>query len=141
MPDEAHPLEQAIVELGEWHNRWRDEPGLNPLMDTVRKAWTGSRPNAATLRAWRSPGFGVLRAVLPTFAATVRDSGPGIAPDRLEWVFDRVASDRSRAAAGTGLGVPIARAIARASARAHGGELRPASPDGAEFTLEIPAAR
>jgi signal transduction histidine kinase len=68
--------------------------------------------------------------------ATVRDSGPGIAPDRLEWVFDRFASDRSRAAAGTGLGLPIARAIARA----HGGELRAASPSGAEFTLEIPVA-
>jgi signal transduction histidine kinase len=71
-----------------------------------------------------------------TARATVRDSGPGIAPDRLEWVFDRFASDRSRAAAGTGLGLPIARAIARA----HGGELRAASPGGAEFTLEIPVA-
>jgi signal transduction histidine kinase len=71
-----------------------------------------------------------------TVRASVRDSGPGIPPDRFEWVFDRFASDRSRAAAGTGLGLPIARAIARA----HGGCLRAASPGGAEFTLEIPAA-
>ncbi len=66
--------------------------------------------------------------------AVVEDSGPGIPEDRLERVFERFASDRSRAAAGIGLGLPIARAIARA----HGGELRAASPGGAAFTLELP---
>jgi two-component system OmpR family sensor kinase len=71
-----------------------------------------------------------------TARAVVRDTGPGIAADRLERVFDRFASDRSRADAGSGLGLPIARAIARA----HDGELRAASPGGAELTLELPAA-
>ncbi len=72
-----------------------------------------------------------------TARAVVRDTGPGIEAERLERIFDRFASDRSRAAAGSGLGLPIARAIARA----HGGELRAASPGGAELTVELPAAR
>ena len=68
--------------------------------------------------------------------AVVRDSGTGIAAADLERVFDRFSSDRSRRGAGIGLGLPIAQAIARA----HGGELRAASPGGAEFTLELPAS-
>jgi signal transduction histidine kinase len=68
--------------------------------------------------------------------ALVRDTGPGIAADRLEAIFERFASDRSQRGAGSGLGLPIARAIARA----HGGELTAASRGGAEFTLELPAA-
>lgn len=66
--------------------------------------------------------------------AQVLDTGAGIPQERLERIFDRFSSDRSRRNAGTGLGLPIARAIARA----HGGELRAASPGGAEFTLELP---
>jgi two-component system OmpR family sensor kinase len=58
--------------------------------------------------------------------AVVEDTGPGIPRERLERVFDRFSSDRSRPTAGTGLGLPIARAIARA----HGGELRAASSAG-----------
>ena len=68
--------------------------------------------------------------------AVMRDSGPGIPGADLERIFERFTSDRSRPGAGTGLGLPIARAIARA----HGGELRAASPGGAEFTLELPLA-
>jgi signal transduction histidine kinase len=68
--------------------------------------------------------------------AVVRDDGPGIPSADLERIFERFTSDRSRPGAGTGLGLPIARAIARA----HGGELRAASPGGAEFTLELPLA-
>jgi signal transduction histidine kinase len=68
--------------------------------------------------------------------AVVEDTGPGVPPERLERIFDRFSSDRSRPTAGTGLGLPIARAIARA----HGGELRAASPAGAVLTLDLPAA-
>jgi signal transduction histidine kinase len=68
--------------------------------------------------------------------AVVEDSGSGIPAQQLESVFERFSSDRSRRTAGTGLGLPIARAIARA----HGGSLRAASPAGAAFTLELPAA-
>ena len=68
--------------------------------------------------------------------ATVRDSGPGISSANFEQIFERFASDRSRKTAGTGLGLPIARAIARV----HDGDLYAASPDGAEFTLRLPSA-
>ena len=68
--------------------------------------------------------------------ATVRDSGPGISSANFEQIFERFASDRSRETAGTGLGLPIARAIARV----HDGDLYAASPDGAEFTLRLPSA-
>ncbi|MEN8184117.1 MAG: ATP-binding protein, partial [Myxococcota bacterium] len=68
--------------------------------------------------------------------AIVSDSGTGIQADRLEGIFERFASDRSQRSAGAGLGLPIARAIARA----HGGELSAASPGGAAFTLELSTA-
>jgi signal transduction histidine kinase len=64
----------------------------------------------------------------------VTDSGPGLRPDQLEAVFERFYSERG-SGSGVGLGLPIARAIARA----HGGDLRAASPGGARFELRIPA--
>ncbi|KIF67085.1 histidine kinase [Streptomyces sp. AcH 505] len=71
-------------------------------------------------------------------AVTVRDSGPGIAPDVLPHIFDRFAKgDAARARSeGSGLGL----AIAAENARLHGGTLTadndPAG--GAVFTLILP---
>ena len=65
----------------------------------------------------------------------VRDSGPGLVAEELERVFERFYSRPTASGAGTGLGLPIARAIARA----HAGELRASSPGGALFELELPA--
>jgi two-component system, OmpR family, sensor kinase len=67
---------------------------------------------------------------------TVTDSGPGIPPEHHERVFDRlVRLDEARTTPGAGLGLPIARGIARA----HGGDLRclPAA-HGATFELRLP---
>ncbi|MFQ5698839.1 MAG: sensor histidine kinase [Myxococcota bacterium] len=68
----------------------------------------------------------------------VRDTGPGLAAQDLERVFERFYSEPGPGG-GTGLGLPIARAIARR----HGGDLvavAPASPDdGARFVLTLPA--
>jgi two-component system sensor histidine kinase MtrB len=68
----------------------------------------------------------------------VEDSGPGVASEIVETLFERftragVARDR---VPGTGLGL----AIARAYARAHRGDLRyePAQPTGARFVVELP---
>jgi len=72
----------------------------------------------------------------------VSDDGPGIPTDKLEAVFDRFARldpSRDRDTGGSGLGLPIARAIARA----HGGTLHaaPTPPGtGARFVLEVPLA-
>lgn len=73
--------------------------------------------------------------------ATVSDSGPGIAPERLPRIFDRfyridVARTRDNPGAGTGLGLAIARGLARAQR----GDLTAANgqdgqESGAVFTL------
>jgi len=41
MSDDPHPLKQALIDLAEWHDRWRDEDELEPLVEAVRKAWIG----------------------------------------------------------------------------------------------------
>ena len=73
----------------------------------------------------------------------VLDDGAGIAPEQRELVFQRFTrldASRNRDAGGTGLGLPIAREIARA----HGGVLRledsrlEDSARGARFVLRIP---
>ncbi|TDV56297.1 sensor histidine kinase [Actinophytocola oryzae] len=72
---------------------------------------------------------------------TVADTGPGVAPRDRERVFDRLVrldAARSDRTGGAGLGLPIARGIARA----HGGELRCLSREdgrgGAVFELTLP---
>jgi signal transduction histidine kinase len=72
---------------------------------------------------------------------SIRDGGPGIAPDQLEKVFEpffRVENSRSRATGGTGLGLTIARNIARR----HGGDITLSNhPEGGlDVTLLLPAA-
>jgi two-component system, OmpR family, sensor kinase len=74
----------------------------------------------------------------------VVDEGPGIPPADRERVFDRLVrldDARTRDAGGAGLGLPIARALARA----HGGDLRVVEslPDpevGARLRLTLPRA-
>ncbi|MEU6721352.1 HAMP domain-containing sensor histidine kinase [Nonomuraea sp. NPDC046802] len=68
----------------------------------------------------------------------VRDDGAGIAPEHRETVFQRFTrldASRSRDAGGTGLGLPIAREIART----HGGTLTIEDSDaGARFVVRLP---
>jgi signal transduction histidine kinase len=65
----------------------------------------------------------------------VRDSGPGIDPERLERVFDSFYTTKSN---GMGLGLSICRSIVDA----HGGRLWAAAnePRGAVFQFTLPAA-
>jgi signal transduction histidine kinase len=70
----------------------------------------------------------------------VEDTGPGVAPDQLETIFEpfaRAESSRNRASGGTGLGLTIARAIARA----HRGDVRieNRSKGGVRAVLWLPA--
>ena len=72
----------------------------------------------------------------------VRDDGPGIPADEIERVFEpfyRREASRSRDTGGTGLGLTIARDIARS----HGGDLTLANlPEGGlEATLVLPRSR
>ncbi len=70
----------------------------------------------------------------------VEDRGPGIPESDMERVFEpyvRLESSRARHTGGTGLGLPIARAIARV----HGGDitLEPRSGGGLAAVLRLPA--
>jgi signal transduction histidine kinase len=71
--------------------------------------------------------------------AIVADTGPGIPPEDLPRIFDRfyrAEEARTRKGGGTGLGLAIARDLARAQS---GDLLAENTPDGARFTLTIPA--
>jgi signal transduction histidine kinase len=90
------------------------------------------------LRYGQAPVRVVATNVAGSLRVSVEDSGPGVALEIEETLFERftragVARDR---VAGTGLGL----AIARAYARAHRGELRyePGQPAGARFVVELP---
>ncbi len=74
-----------------------------------------------------------------TVLVNVHDSGPGIPPESLPYIFGRfyrVDKSRARAEGGSGLGLAIARQLARA----HGGDLTVANhpSGGAVFTLILP---
>jgi len=71
---------------------------------------------------------------------SVRDTGPGIAPEHVERIFDRffrVDQSRSRDLGGSGLGLAIARLLAQLQ----GGDIAVASAPGtgSTFTLWLPA--
>jgi len=73
--------------------------------------------------------------------ASVRDTGPGIAPEHVERIFDRffrIDQSRSRELGGTGLGL----AIARLFAELQGGHITVETVPGAgsTFTVWLPAA-
>jgi signal transduction histidine kinase len=94
-------------------------------------------PNA--LRYGRSPIKVTASGDHGNVKVAVEDSGPGVASELEETLFDRftragVARDR---VSGTGLGL----AIARAYALAHHGDLRyeRAQPSGARFVVELPS--
>jgi signal transduction histidine kinase len=75
-----------------------------------------------------------------TIEATVTDTGPGISPEHLARIFDRfyrVESARTREGGGTGIGLAIARGLARAQ----DGDLEAmnAKDGGAVFRLKLPA--
>jgi heavy metal sensor kinase len=76
-----------------------------------------------------------------TMSVSVRDSGPGIAPEHAERIFDRfyrVDQGRSRDAGGFGLGL----SIAQWAVQAHHGQIRveSAKGEGSTFRITIPVA-
>jgi histidine kinase len=79
----------------------------------------------------------------PTVAITVQDTGLGIPPDALPYLFERfyrVDSSRSRRSGGSGIGLTISRHLARSMQ----GELVATSPgldQGSTFTLTLPLAK
>jgi signal transduction histidine kinase len=95
------------------------------LENAVRHTRTDDVIQLSVIRGW--PGMPV--------RIVVADSGSGIQQDQLHLIFDRfrTSDDQSR---GTGLGLPLVRAVARA----HGGDVTVRSTPGAgsEFELTLP---
>ena len=100
--------------------------------------------NLASNAVRYTPGGSVtfsLRSNGALVGASVRDTGPGIAPEHAERIFDRffrIDQSRSRELGGTGLGLAIARLLAELQ----GGQITLESTVGAgsTFTMWLPAA-
>src|SRR5579864_4836982 len=95
------------------------------------------------IQAMSTVGDGVRELLITTSQAephgvvvTVKDSGPGLAPDSLERIFDPFYSTKS---GGLGMGLSICRSIIEA----HGGRLWSSAnaPHGAVFQFTVPARR
>jgi PAS domain S-box-containing protein len=104
---------------------------LNLLSNAVKFTERGS----VTLRVWRDAGSAAVYL-------SVADTGPGIAPEHWDTIFDpftQVDQSRTRREGGTGLGLTVSR---RFSALL-GGEVtvESAPGEGATFTVRLPTPR
>jgi two-component system, OmpR family, sensor histidine kinase BaeS len=112
-------------------------PDLPPLMadpDRLKQVIVNLLDNA--LRHTPAGGRVTVGAQLQNgrLSISVQDSGPGIPPEDLPYIFDRFyRADKSRARGGSGLGLAIARSIVLA----HGGRLAAASQPGQGTTFTI----
>ena len=114
-----------------WQDAWRRVPGQ--ATDFFMKYAMGYDPAAGrvVVRAWWEA---------EQLCLDVQDTGIGIAAEHLPHLFERfyrVDTARDRSSGGTGVGLTISRAIARA----HGGGLDASSPGpgrGSTFTLWLP---
>jgi signal transduction histidine kinase len=97
------------------------------LENAVRHTGTGDVIQLSVIRGW--PGMPV--------RIVVADGGSGIPEDRLHTIFDRFRTGDDHESRGTGLGLPLVRAVARA----HGGDVTVRSKPGwgSEFELTLPA--
>jgi signal transduction histidine kinase len=108
--------------------------------DRTRHILLNLASNAVRYTASGSVTFS-LRTNGAMVGVSVQDTGPGIAPEHLEHIFDRffrIDQSRSRARGGTGLGLAIARLLAQLQ----GGQITVESPHpgGSTFTVWLPAA-
>ncbi|MCL2829797.1 MAG: ATP-binding protein [Betaproteobacteria bacterium] len=125
---------------------WRQGAGIdNAIIMGNKKALVGALLNLLenALHVCETGGAVSLTAILAGDRAriAVRDTGPGIPPERQERIFDPFFTTKGQ---GTGLGLAIALGVARAhggdiSARSLAGvEAAPGELGGSEFVMELP---
>jgi len=113
------------------------EPGLRADVDPrrIRQVLANLLDNALRY----SPPGGTITVSVARVGSevhvSVRDEGPGVAPEDLPHVFERFyQGDKSRSGEGTGLGLAIARELVHAS----GGRIWVENDRGAVFTFTLP---
>jgi signal transduction histidine kinase len=151
-PADRAPVSAAAL-LEQLHQRWQAaaprEWRLGPLADAIVTADADQLmlaldalvENAVQHTAPDDRITISSRGTASRIEIAVRDSGPGVPAEALDRIFDRfyrVDAARNRRWGGSGLGLSIVRAVARA----HGGDVRASnSPTGgAEFVLVLPVA-
>ncbi|HEV8229270.1 MAG TPA: HAMP domain-containing sensor histidine kinase [Candidatus Limnocylindria bacterium] len=110
----------------------RAETSVRGVRPRIARAVTNLLDNAGK---W-SPAGGVVEVAVRDGEVSVRDHGPGIAPEDAPHVFDRFwRASNARELPGSGLGLSIVKQVAEA----HGGSvtLEPASGGGARFRLRL----
>jgi signal transduction histidine kinase len=107
------------------------------LENAVRHTGADDVIQLSVIRGW--PGMPV--------RIVVADSGSGILPDQLHLIFDRFRTGDDSQSRGTGLGLPLVRAVARAhcgdvtvhSTPGRGSEFELTLPEPASYPPELPA--
>jgi signal transduction histidine kinase len=151
-PAFLHPepvaLDRLITELiRRWrpaaHRRWRIGQ-LDQAIVRADRERLGLALDALLENAVRHTGSGdvIQLSVIRDYPGMpariiVADTGDGIPADRLPFIFDRFSTGDDGQPRGTGLGLPLVRAVARA----HGGNVTVSSEPGkgSEFELTLPA--
>ncbi|HXQ30134.1 MAG TPA: ATP-binding protein [Gemmatimonadales bacterium] len=109
--------------------------------DRTRHVLLNVASNAVRYTAVGSITFGIVKND-GAVGVSIQDTGPGIAPEHLDRIFDRfyrIDQSRSRELGGTGLGLAIARLLTELQ----GGRLEVTSREGvgSTFTLWLPAGQ
>uniref|UniRef100_UPI003515E4A4 sensor histidine kinase n=1 Tax=Streptomyces calvus TaxID=67282 RepID=UPI003515E4A4 len=129
----SHPGHPLAVTTGAGPLRLRVDP------QRIRQVLDNLLTNAAVHTPAGTPVSVEVTADGDTALVRVADAGPGIPADDRERVFDRfyrVDKARSRDRGGSGLGLSVARSLARA----HGGGIDASSAPGSTvFTLRLPS--
>jgi two-component system phosphate regulon sensor histidine kinase PhoR len=138
---------EAIAAALDKKLRLRFEPAPVALVAGAGSELVSALSNLVGNAVRYTPGGGsveVAATLLPggRIAFSVKDTGPGVAPEHLSRLterFYRVDRSRSRETGGTGLGLAIVKHVVQR----HGGELKIESTPGAgsTFSFVLPAAR